>query len=157
MKRIITILFLALVTISANAQQWCKQWNEADPMYNREADWFYGYAPADGDYGVGFNENNGGLVVHIGNASFIDYTFLGNIKVVDVKMGFYIDGEFQHAETWTAIVQSNNAHICSFHAERAEYIKDWLLHTGEVRFIIPRYLDASFDKTFPKVTNPIVL
>lgn len=152
MKRIF-IVFILLFTILPCFGQWKCKYEQADPMYDQEAAYFFSYY--DFRFGaIGFFDSNCSIS-EVGIRCperidyYIDYTRTPALRWTTVRVGFYEHGELIEKYDIIGLV-GDDSHIMIFTESDSMVIKYWLLGRGSIRFIIPQYLETSLDFTVPK-------
>lgn len=147
--RIIAVCMAGLLCFAWDAMsQWHITYDEGDKMLDKPGYYVCTYQDLVSRDGGGYTTNGTmWFAIFTNKDSIFDYKDEG-IKVVDVVVGYYVDGELVDREKRITYV-TEPGNFVVIHSETSKRIRAHLRGKGDVRIYARKYPEGRYDVTFP--------
>lgn len=146
--RIIAVCMASLLCFAWDAMsQWHITYKEGDEMLDEPAHYVCHYKELVGGDGGGYMTCGPGFFSIFTGKGIFDYKDEG-IKVVEVVVGYYVNGKLTDKETGAAFV-SGSPDFAAIHPKIGKKIRAHLREKGDVRIYARKYPEGRYDVTFP--------
>ena len=158
MKKVLSIVIMLLVVMTAGAQEWEKKTTEADPMLGTKADVIYEWQNADCVFSFSENSNSWSVkgwafkpdATHLNHRqNFETYAKIGFYNESDELVSMFDKCKLELTDFYNRATSDANKKNKGQYAV-TEYLKN---EKGYVRIIIPTMQGAGFDVSIPCLNN----